>query len=554
MIENLTIKNFGLIEHISLDFDKRLNILTGETGAGKSILIEGLRILLGERMSASHMRDTTKSCVLEGEFNLVGTEILNHEVLQDFLLDDDPTLILQRIYKPDGRNKIKVNGFSVTVSQLRQIGSVILDFHGPHDHQMLLDESSHISLLDRMIDFKNIMEEYRIHYTSFTNLKQKLQTLQKLKDSRDRDMDLLSHQVKELEQVELSDDKYYEFMQEQSKIKNAEKLHGHIKAVLTLLDGGSAGSSETIRKAFHPLNRLTQLDDSRQDFNDRLADIQGLHDELILDLRDYASSLSFDEQESENLQSQCDLYEDIKRKYGPSLLDAQKFYEEAKRKLEALVNLEHDDAKLNKELESVKAKLTASAKRITTKRQQSAKALESDIEKELCELGMPAVKFQVHIQQESFHSLGWDNICFYISPNAGESLKPLAEIVSSGEAARVMLALKKALIKVDPIAVLVFDEIDAQIGGRLGTIIGGKLRDISLHRQVLLITHLPQIASFANKHFKISKKVRQGRAQTQVIELNKEQRVEELAQMMSGDNISKVSFEHANDMLLKAAD
>jgi DNA repair protein RecN (Recombination protein N) len=283
-----------------------------------------------------------------------------------------------------------------------------------------------------------------------------------------------------------------------------------------------------------------------------LTGIQEQANDLISQLNDYAAGLNFDGQTAQAIHEQCDAYSDIKRKYGPTLEDAYQFYTEAKAKLDLIKNFEHNDQKLRDTLKSQEKLLAQIAQKMTKSRQNAAEDLKTTIESELKELGILQVKFEVRFEKVPYNKDGHDKVIFYISPNAGEDLKPLAQIVSSGEAARLMLALKKALIKVDPIPVLIFDEIDAQIGGRLGTITGKKLKELAGRRQVILITHLPQIASFADRHYKVSKSVKAGRATTEIHLLEGKVRVEEIAQMMSGTNTTKISLSHAQDMLAQA--
>jgi DNA repair protein RecN (Recombination protein N) len=535
MLTQLTIRNFGLIDEISIEFINGFNILTGETGAGKSILIDALRSVLGERLDSSSIRNPQNPCVIEAVFDL-----------------PDKQLIIQRFYNASGTGKIKIDGLSATVAELKDLGNHLIDFHGPHDHQMLLSENQHLVMLDQLVQFKNTKEEYAKAFSSYEQTRKELDQLNSLAQTRQRDLDLLSHQVKELEALPLSDEKYDELLQEETKLNNAEKLHEHIQNLLGLLDDEETGANTLLRKAFSPLKSLTQIDEKSSGLLDQLSGIQEQTNDLISQLNEYADGLNFDGQTAQSIHDQCDAYADIKRKYGPTLQDAQNFYTEAKNKLDLIKNFEHNDAKLRDTLKSQEKELTQIAQKMTKSRQKAAEDLKTTIESELKELGILQVKFEVRFEKIPFNADGHDKIIFYISPNAGEDLKPLAQIVSSGEAARLMLALKKALIRVDPIPVLIFDEIDAQIGGRLGTITGKKLKELSACRQVILITHLPQIASFADRHFKVSKSVKAGRATTEVHLLEGKMRVEEIAQMMSGTNTTKISLSHAQDMLAQA--
>jgi len=551
MLLQITIKNFGLIEHLSLEFDENLNILTGETGAGKSIVIDALRIALGERISTSQIRNQDEPCTIEIAF-FINNELLQSGLFDDFISEDDQTLIIQRVTKANGRNSIKINGQMVTVGQLKELGNYLMDFHGPHDHQLLLASESHITMLDRLVEFGRLKEDYSLLYKEYLKLKGKLSELRNLASSRERELDFLSHQVKEMAQVSLKDEEYQDLKEQQTKMNNTERLYECTNQLLLLLEGDETGSSESLRKAFSPMKTLNQVDESTSPLKDFLIQCQDLNEQLINEIHNYADGLSFESSKAQEVNNRCDIYDDIIRKYGPTLKDARKFYEQVKEKNELLNNLEHNDSELRKQILAKETELNELAKQITKMRQKQAGALKKTIEKELSELGIASVKFEVRFEKAGVLPDGQDKVVFYISPNAGENLKPLSEIVSSGEAARLMLALKKALIKVDPIPVLVFDEIDAQIGGRLGTVTGDKLRELSKTRQVFVITHLPQIASFANIHFKVTKSVQDGRTLIHVDVLNKEQRVKELAEMMSGQKESKIAVKHASDMLAAA--
>ena len=300
------------------------------------------------------------------------------------------------------------------------------------------------------------------------------------------------------------------------------------------------------------MKRLNTIDPSTEMFKDMLTQIQSIHNQLISDLKDYSQTLAFNETETKAINKKYDTYYDILKKYGPSIQDARKYYEKHKVRFDILKNLDHNNEQFHNALNKLKLKIKKQADTITTQRKSIATSLKKTIEKELTELGMPYVRFEIHFKKVDFLPTGQDSIEFYISPNAGEDLKPMAKIVSSGESARVMLALKKALINVDPIPVLIFDEIDAQIGGRLGSITGKKLKEISEARQVLLITHLPQIASFADKHLQVKKFVKDGRTFTDVKVLSKKQRLLEIAEMMSGNEEKTIALKHAKEMLAKA--
>lgn len=552
MLSQLVIENFGLIDRLAIEFSRELNILTGSTGAGKSIIIDGLRFALGERLNPSHIRDPRKPCLIEAVFELNAGIVKDSKLFREFLSDDDARLIINRQYLPDGRTRIRVNGLNITVAQLKTLGDHLIDFHGPHDHQLLLTEERHLGILDQLTEFGPARDQFTRQYDDYLKIKNQLRALQDMAASRGRDLELLTHQIKELEQVPLEQARYEELCQDQVRVNNAEKLYEHAAALRDILENSDGGLSELVRKAFGPLRSLTQIDQKTSSLQTCLDNIQENSNALLSQLRDYLERLSFEPEEAADVNRRCDIYEDIKRKYGPTLAEAQAFYSRAQEKYSLLNDWEQNDAHLKEHLAAAEKELTRTAQKLTAARKKTAGLLKETIEQELKDLGIEHVAFEARMTFADFHAAGQDHVVFYISPNAGEDLKPLSEIVSSGEAARLMLALKKALIKVDSVPVLIFDEIDAQIGGRLGTITGKKLKELSRTRQVILITHLPQIASFADTHFKVVKKVTAGRTITTVNPLNKEERVKELAEMMSGKSQSDISLSHAETLLANA--
>jgi DNA repair protein RecN (Recombination protein N) len=552
MICQLTIQNFGLIDKISLELSPALNILTGETGAGKSIVIDALRYALGERLDQNQMRDAAKPCVVEAVFELSKRELRENPAISEFLAGKDEPLIISRSHLPDGKTRIKINGMSVTVSQLKEVGNHLVDFHGPNDHQMLLLEDSHIKILDRLCDLGALKGAYSKVYGEYAEARKALEEIKASAATKERELDLLAHQIKELERVKLDQGRYEELLEKEKRLKNSEQLYENASRMIEIFENAETGIGEAISKAFGPMKTLNSLDEGSRAFAETLAQLQESNDRLINELRSYLESLSFEPDEARDIRARYDIYEEIKRKYGPAIEDAKNLYDAAKKRYGLLADLEHNDAELRGRIKEIESDLINIAKKLTGARKKTAQDLEKTIEKELKELGIKNVRFECRIEKAELGPAGQDRVIFYISPNAGEDLKPLAEIVSSGEAARVMLALKKALTKVDPMPVLIFDEIDSQIGGRLGTITGKKLRELSRDRQVILITHLPQIASFAESHFKVTKKVENNRTTTAVGLLDEGARVKELAKMMSGEKESSISITHAEEMLGQA--
>lgn len=553
MITQLTINNFGLIERLSLEFGEDLNVLTGETGAGKSILIGALRFALGERFNSGQMRDPKVPCVVEVVGELPEELAKENALFKEFLDAGDRQLIISRTYMPDGKNKIKVNGTSITLGQLKDIGDHLVDFHGPNDHQMLLSSDSHIRILDRLCGaMAPLKRAYSALYDEYETIRIAIQELKESALTRERDIDLLQHQIMELERVPLERNAFEESVEKEVQLKNCERLYEGVSSLIGIFENEESGISDMVSKAFPFTRALASIDAKAEVLGKKLEGFQSQTEDILADLREYQEKLTFDPDEAGDLTVRCDAYRDILRKYGPAIEDAAAFYAKSKERHDFLVNIEHNDSDLAEKLQKAGKALRETAAKVTKERRKVAASLAATIEAELKELGVAHVRFECRVAPIEPRADGADDVTFFISPNLGEELKPLSEIVSSGEAARVMLALKKALTKVDPIPVLIFDEIDAQIGGRLGTIIGKKLCELAADRQVILVTHLPQIASFAGRHFKVLKKVSGNRTVTTIDLLDRQGRVKEMAQMMSGEKESGISLTHAEEMLSKA--
>ncbi|MFA5101396.1 MAG: DNA repair protein RecN, partial [Candidatus Omnitrophota bacterium] len=487
MITQLTIKNFGLIDAASVEFAKGLNILTGETGAGKSILIDGLRFGLGERLNTSSVRDPKLPCVVEIILDLTPELIREYPPVGEFAAGEN-TLIINRTYLPEGKSRIKLNGLGVTLSQLKELGDHLIDFHGPNDHQMLLSTEAHRAILDRLCGLDADKNRYTEIFKRYLSLKKERQEMQDLSATRQRDVELLEHEIKELSQVALDEIQYNEFIEKQTKLNNSEKLHEAARQMLEAIEREDSGITDGLASAFTHAKTLNRIDPGTEKFSGSLKNLQDTAGQLARELRDYLESLSFEPQEAANINRQCDIYYDIKRKYGPSIEQAAAYLGQIKEKYGRIANADENTRALDEQIAAAETELRSAAGILTKQRKKASLSLKKTIENELKELGILHVQFECRVEKTEFNADGADNITFYISPNAGEDLKPLADIVSSGEAARLMLALKKALIDVDPIPVLIFDEIDAQIGGRLGTVTGQKLKELSSNRQVILIT------------------------------------------------------------------
>lgn len=551
MLAELIIKNFGLIDKITVEPSDGLNVFTGMTGAGKSILIDALRCALGERFNSSFVRDAGVPSVIEAVFRPDQAFLESYPDMAEYM-EGEEALIIRRTFMPDGKSKNTINGMNAPLMKLKEIGDRLVDFHGPHDHQLLFRESSHLDMLDRLSGIESEKKKYSTLYGEYKGIFDRLESTRSLASSRDRDIDLLSHQIKELEQVPLDDASYEKTSREDAMANNSEKLVECVRALVELLDDEPDGITSRVGRMFTRMDHLAGIDESMEPLKEVLSRVQEDTGAMSAELNSYLEKLDIDPEKAAETAQKMDSYIVLLKKYGPDLEDVRLFLDRARKKHETLIDLEHNTSELEKRAEVFREKVLESAKTLTLARKKAASALEKTIEKELEELGIKKVRFECRVSQSEPTPDGADKVVFYISPNVGEDLKPLADIASSGEAARVMLALKKALIKVDPVPVLIFDEIDAQIGGRLGSVTGKKLKELSSLRQVLLITHLPQIASFGDKHFKVIKSVRSGRTETALDAIEGTERVKELARMMSGEKETDIAVTHAQAMLLEA--
>jgi len=573
MLERIRIKNFALIEDVALEFHPRLNIFTGETGAGKTILIDALSAVLGERLDLVSLRLKEERCLIEAVFDLrvihrpsVGAPFMaparstgavnraptttpRSGVLAPWLAEDDECLILRREIDSEGRNKCSINGKTANVSNLREIGKYLADFHGQYDHQLLLDPFSHLSILDQLAGIEKPMEQYRNVYAEYAAKKRELEELRNLESGRERELDLLKFQISEVSKVNPEPGEDLKLKEEHIRLANAEKLYEKTAHLIDRLSEGEGSAVEEIGQCSKYISELAAIDSSLKPLTNEIDKVESELDELARSIRDYQDSITFDADRLKEVEERIEAIGVIKRKYGGSLDAAISFLNESRKRLALLENSEVMGRELEKTVAESQAKVESAAKKLSTERKEAARKLKSLIERELKDLGIAQAKFECRVEKSEPSVTGSDKIEFFISPNVGEELLPLAQIISGGEASRVMLALKRALIDTDEIPTMIFDEIDANIGGRLGSVVGEKLAEIAKKHQVLLVTHLPQIASFADRHIKVSKSVEGKRTKTHYAAIEGEARVRELAEMMAGEKKSEVATKHARELL-----
>ena len=554
MLSQVRIQNYALIDDIRLEFSEGLNVLTGETGAGKSILIDALRLCFGDRADSIPFKNPSLPCVLETviDFNKV-SQILGDKSaraqLGEFLGDDDEWLVFRREFSSAGKSRNTINARMVNLSQVRSLSASLVDWHGQYDFQTIFQPSAQLEMLDRYAKTDKLQEDYTAvyrEYASDLNLKQEL--LDSIRN-RDAQIDLLRFQVREIEGVQPKPGEDEKLKAEWIRHAHAEKLHEKLHDLLEKLDEGESAVSAQMSAAFKPLIDLEKIDPDFSEKRKALESIQLELEEWIRKTRDYQAGLSFDEKDAREAESRLNALDVLKRKYGGNLDAVCAFFENAKQKLELLEDSDLSLKKLEKKIQLSLTQVTAVGKKLSEQRVAAAQKFSKKICVELEELGMKQAKFNCRIVSTEPGPSGLDHLEFDLAPNVGLPPQPLAKIASGGEASRVMLAIKKIAGDSDRISTLVFDEIDANIGGRLGSVVGQKLREIAENHQVLLITHLPQIAAFAERHLKVSKMTVAGNTKISYEVLDKGSRIKELAQMMSGQEETGIAVKHAKELL-----
>ncbi len=561
MLLELNIQNFTLIDSLTMEFHPALNALTGETGGGKSILIEALRLALGERMDTGHARDKNKPCLIQAIFTLE-PEIRSKDVrFQEFAPQFDDSIVFKREMTPEGRSKSYINGHFVNLGVLRELGAHLINIHSQHDHQEILQTASHRPMLDRFAragakgtKFLEAMERYQGLYRRYRELLESQQRLETDSSQKEREMDLLRFQVDEISKVKPEPGEWNTLKEESIRLAHAEKLFQCTEIILQNLEDDENSASSRIAGTFRSVSEWNKIDPSASEASEKLSSLQENLADLVRFVQDYREKLTFDEDRLKEIQDRLDQLERLVKKYaearsGGGLESVLRFYEGAKERLFALENSETLEADLKQEIKKLMPDLEKAAGVLSAMRKEAAAELSKALVKELSELGIKHGRFVCQIQPGQPGEAGQDEVTFLLSANAGAALKPLAETASGGEAARMMLALKKTLVQADDIPALIFDEIDANIGGRLGTAVGEKIAAIARCRQVLLITHLPQIASFADRHIKVIKRSDRHETTVEYRILEGNDKIRELAQMMSGERETIISKTHAEEML-----
>lgn len=557
MLLELHIHNFAIIEDISLDFHNGMTVLTGETGAGKSIIIDAVSLLAGGRGSADFVRHGTKKCTLEGHFTMPNSEDLD-QLLDEEAIDADPELlVIQREIYQTGRSVCRVNGSIVTISTLKNIGSYLIDIHGQNEHQELMQSENHVHLLDHY--GKNtlhpLLEKYQETYKEYRTTLKRYNEWQDKEQELAQKIDILRFQTNEIEEANLMPDEEEELEEEERRLTNYQNIIEALTISYQVLQESEPSALEMVGKAMDEMGDVSDVDQTLGDISEGLTNAFYQLQELASEIYNELDQQEYDENRLNEIASRLNLIQQLKRKYGSTIPEILTFYDEAVEELSMIEGGSNSKTELAEQLQDLEKVLLRRGKELSEARRQIALGLEKDIHEQLKALYMDKVVFTVQFESEleklttqSATKYGLDDIEFYISTNPGEPLRPLTRIASGGELSRMMLAMKTIFAQAQGITSIIFDEIDTGVSGRVAQAIAEKIYSISVHSQVLCITHLPQVAAIANNHLYVRKSTIEDRTTTEATILTEEDRIEEIARMLSGSETTKAAIQAAEEL------
>lgn len=553
MLELLHIENIAIIERADIVFGRGFNALTGETGAGKSIVIDALGAVLGQRTSRELIRTGAEKAFVSAAFSLVSAEL--PALLENGLApEEDGTLLLQRELHTDGKNVCRVNGRPVTVAQLKSIGASLLNIHGQHDGQQLLDEEQHLIYLDRFGRVEDALADYRAQFDALRETRREITALQMDEAEKARRVDMLRHQIGELERAELREGEEEELNARRNILRNGEKFISAISAADGCLNGGDdgLGAVSALKGAEDALRGLRALSAEFVELSKRLQELRCEAYDLAETIRDKRSEYDFSPQELDAVEARCDLLYRLKKKYGGSVEEMLAYLSRCRDELDRIEYADDRIAQLTEKAARQEKDARQAAQELSAQRTRAARELESRIARELHELDMPKLRFSIDFQEKSLSEDGIDTVAFLMSANVGEALRPIHKIASGGELSRIMLALKNVLAEQDSVMTMVFDEVDTGVSGRAAQRVAEKLARLSCTRQVLCVTHLPQLAAMADTHFAVEKGEENGRTLTRVQVLDRTSRAREVARLNGGDLVSEALLRGAEELLSAA--
>lgn len=551
MLKTLSIENIAVIEKADIEFSKGFNVLTGETGAGKSIVVDSINAILGERTSKELVRAGSENAFVTAYFEDINSEVKQKLNEFDLPCEDDGTLMLSRKISAQGKSTCRINGNVCTVSMLKEVGNLLVNIHGQHDSQTLLNADYHYRFVDMYGSLDGVLDEYKQSFRQLLSVRKQLKALTMDADERDRQIELLDYQIKELTDAEIKVGEWDELKKRKNLILNSQNLLQSLNSALAAFNGGDeySGISTLLSTAVKELGTVSDVDSDIKAVYDKA---EALNDsvEVVKDaLLDKINSIEFEPEELNRIEERLDLYYTFSNKYGETEQDMLYYLDEAVKKRAAFENSEEELEKLNVRYDDIFNQTVALAQKVTDLRKTTAEKLGNEICKQLEFLDMPKIKFTTSFEKGNLSANGWDKIEFLIATNVGETAKPLAKIASGGELSRIMLAIKSIIAQKDSIDTLIFDEIDTGVSGKASRKIGLKLKELGAFTQVVCVTHSAQIASVADSHFLIEKNVENDRTYTNVTVLDYDGRKNELARIMGGINATESLLKSAEELL-----
>ena len=559
MLSDLQVKNFALINQVNINFKKGLNILSGETGAGKSIIIGALDLLLGARANTDVIRSGKEAAYISAFFQPEELTIINKILTEAGIEKEDSGILIAREIRENGRNRTLINGQLATLKIVKKISRYLIDIHGQHEHQLLLDPGSHLMILDAFIgqEIQPLKNNIKSLYQELNKVQKELAEIEIDDSQRARELDIINFQIDEIEEASLMKGEYEDLKEEYKSLSHAEEIYQVVAELISALSGDDYSEKGIMDRLAVLKNKFVEIEDYNQrlkKLNKKFADIYYSLEEFVFDLGDFESAFNYDEQRIAIISDRLDLINTLLRKYGEDIETVLSYLEELYQKRDKLENVEEKISSLTKKNNKFKKEILKKSGELSQLRKEYAKKLEVKLKAELKDLAMEDVRFKVDFKQKEITADGTDQIEFLISPNRGEDLKSLAKIASGGELSRIMLSLKTITAALDQVDTLIFDEVDSGVGGKTAAKMAAKLSQIAAERQIICITHLPQLASAANHHFLIKKERGENRTFTKIYALDKDERVAEIARMIGGATITDKTLAHAEEMVLLAKD
>jgi DNA repair protein RecN (Recombination protein N) len=552
MLTELSIRNFAIIDEMRVSFTDGLNVITGETGAGKSIIIGAVSLLLGERASADMIRSFEESATVEALFDIREKDDLKKKIRQmGFHVGKE--LILKRIVSRTGKNRVYIDGQLATLGMLSDISESLINICGQQEHQVILNADNHIDILDEFGDLLPIRLEYADIYGRYLALKDKIDNSLSLKKTRSEREDLLKFQFKEIDNAGIHVGEDTALSEEKKVLSNVQRLIDCAAAAHDVLYGKAGSVLGELRGAIANIREIKKIDTGLRLSGGDLDNVYYQLEEIALGLRDYMNKLSYDPSRLETIDDRLELLGKLKRKYGRTLEEVLQKKLQIGEELKAVASVEDEIEQMTKDLESLTPRLLEKAKDLSKRRKETASVLEKAIEGEIHSLRMENASFDITFKKpeasDSLNPRGIDEVEFFLASNVGESMKPLNRIASGGELSRIMLALKNVLAKTGSVGTIIFDEVDSGIGGATAEDVGKKLKGVAQHHQILCITHLPQIACYGDTHYRVVKTVSGERTITSIDVLSDKDRLDEIARMLGGAEVTKKTRDHAREML-----